>query len=85
MQTLWFWIRVCSIQQVAVSLATAAGVVRAQARPGVGIGGGGATQLERFERDLQQIRQRDYYPTQAREQAVETVEQLSGVVAEVVP
>src|SRR5207302_2020303 len=41
--------------------------------------------LGRLRRDLQQIRQRDYYPTQAREQAVETVEQLSGVVAEVVP
>jgi len=41
--------------------------------------------LARLRRDLQLIRERDYFPTQAREQAVEAVEQLSGVVAEVVP
>ncbi len=39
--------------------------------------------LARLRRDLQLIRERDYFPTQAREQAVEAVEQLSGVVAEV--
>jgi hypothetical protein len=41
--------------------------------------------LARLRRDLQLIRERDYFPTQAREQAIEAVEQLSGVVAEVVP
>jgi hypothetical protein len=41
--------------------------------------------LTRLRRDLQLIRERDYFPTQAREQAVEAVEQLSGVVAEVLP
>ena len=41
--------------------------------------------LSRLRRELQLIRDRDYFPTQAREQAIEAVEQLSGIVAEVVP
>ena len=34
--------------------------------------------LGRLRRDLQQIRQRDYFPTQAQEHAVNAVEQLAG-------
>ncbi len=40
--------------------------------------------LSRLRRELQLIRQRDYFPTPAREQAIEAVEQLAGVVG-VVP
>ncbi|HYR62292.1 MAG TPA: Chromate resistance protein ChrB [Actinomycetota bacterium] len=40
--------------------------------------------LMRLRRDLQLIRERDYFPTQVREAAVSAVEQLAGV-GEVVP
>ncbi len=40
--------------------------------------------LSRLRRELQLIRQRDYFPTPAREQAIQAVEQLAGVVG-VVP
>ena len=41
--------------------------------------------LARLRRDLQLVRERDYFPSQAREQAIEAVERLSGLVGEVVP
>jgi hypothetical protein len=41
--------------------------------------------LARLRRDLRLVRERDYFPSQAREQAVEAVERLSGLVGEVLP
>ena len=41
--------------------------------------------LARLRRYLQLVRERDYFPSQAREQAIEAVERLSGLVGEVVP
>ena len=41
--------------------------------------------LARLRRDLQLVCERDYFPSQAREQAVEAVERLSGLIGEVVP
>jgi hypothetical protein len=35
--------------------------------------------LARLRRDLQVIRERDYFPTQARQRAVDAVEQLGGI------